>query len=285
MIELNKIYLMDVIEGLCQIDSDVADIVIIDPPYNIGKNFGNNKDSMDLGEYLKWSQLYINESIRILKDSGTIFIYGFSEILAHISSMLLLEHKWIIWHYTNKSTPACDFWQRSHESIIVLWKDKEKRIFNKDDVREPYTDEGFKKRGGKSRKNTKGRFSTGDKETVYVVNEKGALPRDVIKIPALAGGAGNKERWFLCKTCDCVYLSNELKNHSEHVLIKHPTQKPLALSEKLLLYSKPDANGLIVVPFSGSGSECFAAKTLGMNFIGFDINEDYIKLANGILKI
>ena len=56
-----------------------------------------------------------------------------------------------------------------------------------DQIREPYTD-SYLKCGGKERKNTKGRF--GDKTTIYNVNEGGALPRDVIKIPALAGTLG-----------------------------------------------------------------------------------------------
>jgi len=57
---------------------------------------------------------------------------------------------------------------------------------------------------GKIRKGTLGRFSKEGKKTIYKAHEAGALPRDVIKVPALAGGAGMAERWFLCKTCNDV---------------------------------------------------------------------------------
>ncbi|CAG8457266.1 2843_t:CDS:2 [Racocetra fulgida] len=61
-------------------------------------------------------------------------------------------------------------------------------------IREPYTN-NYLKLNGKERANTRGRF--GNKTTTYKVNGQGALPRDVITIPALAGGAGMVERHFI----------------------------------------------------------------------------------------
>ena len=99
----NLILNMDVTEGLRNLESSSADIVLIDPPYNIGYDFGNNKCKKDTNEYVKWALSWIKESSRVLKPSGTMFIYGFSEILAHLSVNLDMEHRWLIWHYTNKS--------------------------------------------------------------------------------------------------------------------------------------------------------------------------------------
>ena len=57
--------------------------------------------------------------------------------------------------------------------------------------------------------------------------------------------------------------------------VDHPTQKPLALCERLLRSCKQSAaDGLVVVPFAGSGSECVAAKKLGLPFLGIEINAD-----------
>lgn len=123
--------------------------------------------------------------------------------------------------------------------------------FNRDLIREPYT-ESYKKLSSKVRKNTKGRF--GNKTTVYHVNELGALPRDVIKIPALSGSFGSKER-----------------------IKDHPTQKPLILCEKLIK-STFNKDNLLIVPFAGSGSECVAAKKLNIPFIGFEINIAFVAL-------
>jgi DNA modification methylase len=74
-------------------------------------------------------------------------------------------------------------------------------------------------------------------------------------LAALAGGAGMNER------------------------VDHPTQKPLALCDKLLRSCK-QRDGYVLVPFAGSGSECLAAKNIGLPFIGIELNADYVKLIN-----
>ena len=253
--EMNVIYNEDCILGMKSIPNESVDIIICDPPYNIGKDFGNNSDKQKMDEYLLWCDNWITECLRILKPQGTLYIYGFSEILAFIRTRIYCNVRWLVWHYTNKVTPSLNFWQRTHESILCCYKNKP--VFNRDDVREPYTDTFLKNAAGKVRKATKGRFSNGEKETTYTAHEGGALPRDVIKVAALAGGAGKKER------------------------VDHPTQKPLTLCDTLLKAAlNKNAPTLLVVPFAGSGSECVSAKKNNINFIGFEINSDYIKIAN-----
>jgi len=251
----------DTIKILPTLDSDSAQIIIADPPYNIGKDFGNDSDKQPMDEYLLWCDQWIKECIRILKPNGTMFIYGFSEILALILSRVphTVNRRWIVWHYTNKNVPSLNFWQRSHESVIVLWKSD--KVFHRDDIREAYTEGFLNGAAGKERKATKGRFSKGDKKTTYTAHANGALPRDVIKIPALAGGAGMNER------------------------VDHPTQKPLALCDKLIRSCKQSpTDGYVLVPFAGSGSECLAAKNIGLPFVGIELNADYVKLINERLK-
>jgi len=235
------------------LQSESAQIILADPPYNIGKDFGNDSDKKPMDEYLSWCDKWIKECLRILKPNGTMFIYGFSEILALITARIpfSIHRRWLIWHYTNKNVASLHFWQRSHESILVLWK--EDKVFNRDAVREPYTDGFLKGAAGKKRAATKGRFSDGKTETTYTAHPAGALPRDVIKVPALAGGAGISER------------------------VDHPTQKPLALCETLLK-SCQQPEGIVLVPFAGSGSECVAAKKFNLPFVGIELNPDYVKL-------
>ena len=249
----------DTIKILPTLASNSAQIIIADPPYNIGKDFGNKSDKQPMDEYLDWCDKWIAECIRILKSNGTMFIYGFSENLALILSRipLSINRRWIVWHYTNKNVPSLNFWQRSHESIIVLWKDD--KVFHRDEIREAYTDGFLNGAAGKERIATKGRFSKGDKKTTYTAHPDGALPRDVIKIPALAGGAGMNER------------------------VDHPTQKPLILCDKLIR-SCMQTDGYVLVPFAGSGSECVAAKKLNLPFVGIELNSEYIKLIEERLK-
>jgi site-specific DNA-methyltransferase (adenine-specific) len=283
MIKKNKIYLKDCIEGMKEIPTESVDVVLLDPPYNIGKDFGNMSDKQEFENYLAWADLWIAQVKRILKPNGTIYLYGISEHLAYISVRLGMNHRWLIWHYTNKNTPHSKFWQRSHESILVGWK--EKPLFNVDAVREPYTETFLKNAAGKTRKATAGRFSKGDKETIYEAHSNGALPRDVLKVPALAGGAGGAERWFLCRECKEAFPNNEKAAHQEHgEILQHPTQKPYELTKKLLLAAKPAENGIVVIPFVGSGAEVIVAQDLGMDYIGYEINKDYILLAKSFIK-
>ncbi|NPV13027.1 MAG: site-specific DNA-methyltransferase [Ignavibacteria bacterium] len=161
---------------------------------------------------------------------------------------------------------------------IYCWK--EKPIFNKDDVRIPYTETFLKNSAGKTRKKSNtARY--GKKNTTYTAHKNGALPRDVFTdISTLAGGAG-KERYFMYN--GEVYPGKEIKKFDLNKCLKHPTQKPSKLTERLLLSSR-SKNCKVVIPFAGSGSEGVICKRLGIDFIGFDINEDYIKLSNGAIS-
>jgi site-specific DNA-methyltransferase (adenine-specific) len=262
MIDTDIIYNEDCIIGMKKLPNECADIIIADPPYNIGKCFGNDSDKQEMIDYIKWCNEWIDECLRILKKDGTMYIYGFSEILSYIRVNLepldgkkKCNVKWIIWHYTNKVVPSLRFWQRSHESILVCYK--ESKLFNRDDIREPYTDTFLNGSAGKTRPNTVGRFNNGetDKKTKYTAHPNGALPRDVIKeISTLAGGG--KER------------------------VNHPTQKPLKLCNKLLKAClRKESDNILIVPFCGSGSECVEAKKLGVKYISFELNKDYIDIA------
>ena len=258
---IQKVILGDVLDIAPTLDKESAQIIIADPPYNIGKDFGNMSDKQTMETYLVWCEKWIAECLRILKPNGTMFIYGFSETLALILSRIPfnIKRRWIVWHYTNKNVASLNFWQRSHESILVLWK--EDKVFNRDDIREAYTESFLNNSVGKARAATVGRFSKGDKKTLYSAHPNGALPRDVIKIPALAGGAGLKER------------------------VNHPTQKPLALCEKLIRSCKQiHSDGYVFIPFAGSGSECVVAKKLHLSFIAVEINPEYVDIINNRLN-
>lgn len=287
---MNKIINKNITELVnnTNIKDNSIDCIIADPPYNIGQSFGTyNNDNKSIKEYIQWCNTWISELERVLSISGTGFIYGFDEVLAHISVNIKLPHRWLIWHYTNKNVVSNNFWQRSHESIIVFWKDKNKRIFNSDFVREPYGD-SYLKLKGKVRKGTIGRFSKSNKETIYNVNELGAGGRDVIKLPTLAGRAGCKERIYYCNTCNDIFIGNK-NQHLNHSILEHPTQKPKKLTQKLLMSCMPYSpkelkfSGTVLIPFAGSGSECLWATQLGMEFIAGDINPEYVKLGNMLL--
>ena len=271
----------DALEVLKCLPSNTAfDVIIADPPYNIGKDFGNNHDFRPLAEYVEWTKEWTARCFDLLTDKGIMYIYGFPEIVARVAALYPVEEqRWLVWHYTNKTVPSSKFWQRSHETILCLWKPgTEKPDLEIDSIREPYTKTFLNNSAGKVRKGTDSRFGCG-LDTVYNAHENGALPRDVIKVPALAGGAGASERWFMCHDCDdAVMPPAELRNHRSHRVLKHPTQKPADLTRRLLL-SRVRGEGRVLLPFSGSGSECVVAQSLGIKYVGIEMNDLYVDFA------
>ncbi|MGE2643894.1 DNA methyltransferase, partial [Escherichia coli] len=79
---------------------------------------------------------WIIEASRVLKKHGSLYICGFSEILAdlkHPASKYFKGCKWLVWHYKNKANLGKDF-GRSHESLLHFRKSK-KFIMNQDFIR------------------------------------------------------------------------------------------------------------------------------------------------------
>ena len=66
MIE-QKIILGDAVSEMQKIDSGIFDLIIADPPYNLGKDYGNNRDTKDFEEYLVFSKDWIKEAHRLLE--------------------------------------------------------------------------------------------------------------------------------------------------------------------------------------------------------------------------
>jgi site-specific DNA-methyltransferase (adenine-specific) len=64
---------------------------------------------------------------------------------------------------------------------------------------------------------------------------------------------------------------------TEKALGRHPTQKPVALLERLLLASCPEGS-LVLDPFNGSGTTGLAAVTLGHSYIGIDLEQEFLDL-------
>lgn len=262
------------------------DVVIADPPYNIGKDFGNDSDCMPMDRYLEWTDQWLSLCMNRLTDNGVVYVYGFPEIVARISVRHQIEkQRWLVWHYTNKVAPSLKFWQRSHETILCMWNSESRPVLEVEQIREPYT-EGYKVNIGRVRAGTGSRFNGNrpGKKTIYQ-NHGGALPRDVIKVPALAGGAGAAERWFMCRSCgDAVCPPSELSEHQNCDIMKHPTQKPEELTRRLILSRLVGGKGRVLIPFAGSGSECLVASQMGVEWLGVEINPEYVKFARGRIR-
>ena len=130
----------DAIEELKKLADNSVDLVIADPPYNLGKNYGNNIDKRTFDEYLDFSRNWLAETKRILKPTGSVYVFmGFRFIsyLYNIFEQELQMHfnGWITWHYTQGIGRTKGFSPR-HDDILLFTKTDNFK-FNLDSVRVP----------------------------------------------------------------------------------------------------------------------------------------------------
>jgi DNA modification methylase len=100
-----RILQADSLAELGRIDSDSVDLIIADPPYNLGKDYGNNHDIKGFDEYLEFTRLWAREAKRVLRPTGTLYIFMGFRFISYVFDVLDRELKmffnsWIVWHYT-----------------------------------------------------------------------------------------------------------------------------------------------------------------------------------------
>ena len=155
--------------------------------------------------------------------------------------MELIYRRQIIWNYENG---FAGYGKRTLNATYepLLWFSKSNRYIYTP-IREPY----------KSQERLKHKIIKNGK--VWQPNPEGRMAGDIWPFPTLAGRRFRDEK------------------------VDHPTQKPLSISRRIVKHFS-NTGDTILVPFVGSGSECVAAIMEGRNCTGFELNPDYITLAN-----
>ena len=245
----NKIYQGDVLDLIANMHSESIDLIIADPPYNLGKDFGNGSDHWStVQKWNNWSKQWLLECKRVLKKTGSIFVYGIHKYICYIQCSMydidLLYGRHIVWHYENGWSQYTKAPAATYESILWFTKTSD---YTYHTIREPY----------KSTERLKYKVTKNGK--VWEPNPLGKKGGDIWKIPTLAGKRFEKEK------------------------VDHPTQKPLKLCNKIIKHFSNESD-LVLIPFAGSGSECVSAINQNRNFLAFEINPDYIEIANKRLK-
>jgi len=178
---INKIILGDSIEVMKQIPDESIDLIFADPPYNIGIKYDNYNDNLNQKDYLEWVDKWLDEIIRILKKTGSIYIAindeNAAEIVLKLKSKGLFMRNWMIWYYTFGEHQSNKF-TRSHTHILYFVKDKNIFTFNADNIRIISV-----------------RQKIGDKRA----NPKGRIPDDVWKISRIAGTFKERVKNFPCQ--------------------------------------------------------------------------------------
>lgn len=240
----DAIYRGDCVAGMRKLPAASIDLIVADPPYNLDKDFGEYKELERKDNWLKWSKEWLKECERLLKPGGSIFVYGIHHHMCWIQVALyelgLDYRRQIIWRYENGFSGYTKTLAAHYEPL--LWFSKGSS-YTYNAIREPY----------KSTERLKHPITKGGK--VWTPNPEGRMAGDVWEFPVLAGRRFRDEK------------------------VAHPTQKPLSISRRIVKhFSNPD--DMVLIPFVGSGSECVAAKELSRRFIGFELNQDYIDIAN-----
>ncbi|MBI4475096.1 MAG: site-specific DNA-methyltransferase [Acidobacteria bacterium] len=246
-----EIWIGDALAWLETLDSQSVDLVFADPPYNINKAEWDTFESQQ--EYVDWSLRWIEQAARVLKSTGTLYVCGFSEILADLrlpASRCFKGCRWLVWHYKNKANLGTD-WGRSHESILHFRKST-RFVFNVDDVRIPYGNHTLKYPEHPQAETSQYGKGPDSKGRLWHPHPKGAKPKDVIEIPTTCNGM--------------------------HEKTPHPTQKPEELLRALVLASS-NTGDLVIDPFLGSGTTAVVAEQLKRQWKGCDTSLEYSKWA------
>jgi len=249
----NKIIQGDCLEIMKEIGDGSIDLIYVDPPFFVGKDFIEYSDKWkDSKEFLDYLTIRIIEMRRVLKLTGTIYIH----CDWHISHYLKVEvdkifgynnfRNEIIWYYPFGSHGKKDF-GRKHDTILRYSKTKD-YIFNTKDILIPYktsTLERLKYKGAR------------EKDLDKVIRRGGRLPYDVWNFGIVQGNS---------KEC-----------------VKYPTQKPEELLDRIIRASS-NIGDIILDPMCGSGTSLTIAKKLSRRWIGIDKSKNSVKITRERIK-
>jgi site-specific DNA-methyltransferase (adenine-specific) len=135
-----KIFQGNAIQKMQEFKSNSVDLIIADPPYNLGKDYGNDSDVRNFEEYIKFTKMWTEEASRILKKSGTIYVFMGFRFISYLYNILEKENSlnfinWICWHYTQGIGKKKGFSPR-HDDILMFSK-SHNYTFNLDSIRVP----------------------------------------------------------------------------------------------------------------------------------------------------
>jgi len=138
-VENHQIINGDCLKELPNIPSDSVDSVVTDPPFNIGKKYKTYKDQRK--DYIPWCHEWLAECIRVMKDGACLYLINYPENNAYLMPFLdehLTFQRWMTWHYPTNTGHSKTNFTRSQHSILFYVKGEKPKVFNKDDIAEPY---------------------------------------------------------------------------------------------------------------------------------------------------
>ena len=242
--ELNKIHNMDCIEYMKSLPDECVDLIIADPPYyKVIKDKWDNQWKTE-EEYFNWCNKWIQESYRILKINGTMYIWNWFDNICEIGHLAknnnFIIRNLICWN--RGGGRERNNYGSKKEDLLYLTKTSNP-VFNLEDIMISPNDPCRKmskqawERGKYERKGRKN------------YNEEPVNPSNV---------------WY-----DSLVASNSKEK------VNHPTQKPLSICNRIVKASSNEEQ-IVYIPFAGSGSEIVSCINNNRNYIATETNKDYI---------
>ncbi|MFC5468290.1 DNA-methyltransferase [Cohnella suwonensis] len=251
---MDKTVHQNLLEALDYFPDAFVDLLFIDPPYNLTKNFnGKTFSRMDNEGYTEWLDGWFSRIVRLLKPNATVYVCGdwrSSHAIYEVASKHLLVRNRITWE-REKGRGALSNWKNASEDIWFCTKSADykfhvDRVKIKRKVIAPY-----RKEDGKPKDWTDDESDGGKYRLTYPSNVWTDLT-----VPF----------WSMPENTD------------------HPTQKPEKLLAKIILASS-DEGDVVFDPFMGSGTTSVVAKKLNRRYVGVEIDETYCCLAEKRLAL
>lgn len=244
----HKIYNGDAIKVLeSKIDDKSINLIFVDPPYNIGKDFNGRKDKWNTDqEYLDWSYKWMDLCLRKLKENGSFYVMTSTQFIPYFDLYLrdkisILSR--IIWSHDSSGVQAKNYFGSMYEPILFCVKDTKNYTFNSEEILVE--------------------AKTGAKRKLIDYRKNPPQPYNTKKVP------GNV--WDFPRV---RYRMDEYE--------KHPTQKPISILERIIKASS-NVGDIVLDPFSGTFTTSYVAKSLERKSIGIEIDEEYTKI--GIRRV
>ena len=238
---INKTINGNTFDVLKKIEKNIADLMIVDPPYNISKNYHGYKfKDIDNLSYERYTHLWVESIIPILKENATVYVccdWKSSLVIGKVLEKYFNIQNRITWQ-REKGRGAKNNWKNGMEDIWFATLSN-KYTFNVDAV--------------KIRRKVIAPYKIEGKPKDWIETENGNF-RD---------------------TCPSNFWDDiSIPYWSMPENTAHPTQKPEKLIAKLILASSNE-NDFVFDPFLGSGTTSVAAKKLGRNYSGVEQNPSY----------
>lgn len=241
----NKIIWQDTFYALRYIPDNFADLIIVDPPYNLTKNFGDSVfRQMKLNDYCKWLDKWLSKLNKIMKPNASLYIcsdWQSSIAIPQAACKYFILRNRISWE-REKGRAARNNWKNCLEDIWFFTKSDE-YTFNLDDVKverrviAPYRDSQGTPKDWQEKNGTKIRYTAPSNIWTDITIPFWSMPENT----------------------------------------EHPTQKPEKLIAKLILASS-NAGDMVFDPFVGAGTTAVVAKKLNRRFLGIERERKYVAL-------